>query len=136
MKCKHAEQMLEYAQDALKYEKPWELWGVKTAGSDAPLQILSRHPAWWDDKEYLRLPQKRKVKIVNGIEVPMHETVALEIGQKYYVPDIYSYSSARWGGDDAADLLLLRKGLVYLNKEYAIACARAMLAFTIEERDV
>lgn len=66
---------------------------------------------------------------VNGVEVPAPESVAPEKGITYYVPDpsadAFCYK-ATWE-DQSLDNNWLSRGLVYLNKEDAIARAKAML---------
>ena len=67
--------------------------------------------------------------LVNGVEVPGPEKDAPEVGATYYVPDQSEESLAydfSWGDDDM-DARFLERGLVYLDKESAIARAKAML---------
>lgn len=66
---------------------------------------------------------------VNGVEVTAPESAALEYGCSYYVAttdDDDCASESTWTGH-RLDLLWLKRGLVYLNKEDAIARAKAML---------
>lgn len=70
-----------------------------------------------------------RIIIVNGVEVPAPESVAPTLGNDYFVSDAWSknlYKSFTWDGDDH-DKQSLSRGLVYLNKEDAIARAKAML---------
>lgn len=67
--------------------------------------------------------------LVNGVEVPAGEKEAPSKGATYYVPDQAEESLAygfSWGDDDM-DCRFLERGLVYLDKESAIARAKAML---------
>lgn len=67
---------------------------------------------------------------VNGVEVPAPESVAPEKGKHFYVPDIYSDAYAygnQWNGYSDVHIGYFERGLVYLNKEDAIARAKAML---------
>ena len=67
--------------------------------------------------------------LVNGVEVPAGEKEAPSKGATYYVPDQAEESLAydfSWGDDDM-DARFLERGLVYLDKESAIARAKAML---------
>ena len=67
--------------------------------------------------------------LVNGVEVPAPEKVAPEVSATYYVPD-QSEESLAYGfswSDDDMDARFLERGLVYLDKESAIARAKAML---------
>jgi hypothetical protein len=69
---------------------------------------------------------------VNGFEVPVPETVAPE--GKYFVPNVYDNDFVNdmfWNGAACEDTFL-RRGLVYLNKDHAIARAKAMLGIDPE----
>jgi hypothetical protein len=52
----HAELMLEYAQDALTNENPWELWEGKHDYGD--WETLGINPSWSKSFEYRRKPVK------------------------------------------------------------------------------
>lgn len=55
MKHKHAELMLQYAQDAMTTAKPWELWeGRNTEATE--WYTLQTDPAWSKRHEYRRKP--------------------------------------------------------------------------------
>ena len=67
--------------------------------------------------------------LVNGVEVPAGEKEAPSKGATYYIPDPGEESLAydfSWSDDDM-DARFLERGLVYLDKESAIARAKAML---------
>ena len=61
---KHAQLMLQYAQDAAETDRPWERWEVlvadKWVGNGGPMMFDA-------DIEYRRKPS---VIVINGIEVP------------------------------------------------------------------
>lgn len=67
---------------------------------------------------------------VNGVEVPAPESFAPDDGVEFFVPDGYTekltYPYTWRKGAELCDRCLER-GLVYLNKEDAIARAKAML---------
>lgn len=66
---------------------------------------------------------------VNGVEVPAPERVAPENRESYYTADVWGddlYADFIWR-NDKDDQRALQRGLVYLNKEDAIARAKAML---------
>lgn len=70
----------------------------------------------------------RKI-VVNGVEVPAPEKDAPADGSGYYTPHVtreQGYSKDTWDGA-SFDLHVLEQGLVYLNKEDAIARSKAML---------
>ena len=77
---------------------------------------------------------KPKLKMVNGFEVPMHETSALSDNTTYYTPDIHNkaFNTLYWWGD-SDDHRFLASGIVYLDKESATKCAKAMLGINPEE---
>ena len=67
--------------------------------------------------------------LVNGVEVPAPEKVGPEIGTQYYLPSPSKgsrYSAEFWEAAEF-DVCALEDGLVYLDKESAIARAKAML---------
>lgn len=67
--------------------------------------------------------------ICNGVEVVAGESREPEFGNYYYLPSPSKenrYASEIWN-DVEFDLRVLSEGLVYLNKEDAIARAKAML---------
>ena len=53
---KHAELMMQYAQDALTTDKPWGLWEVKPF-SDGEWLPLKCSPYWHTDQQYRRKPK-------------------------------------------------------------------------------
>lgn len=124
----HAALMLKFAQDAQTHKRPWDLWEVRF-NSDSKWEDMIISPMWTPEYEYRRKPAKKTV-LVNGIEVPAPETTAPADGTEYWI----AYPAGRaykayvevWGGEPL-DCLLLSQGLVYLNKEDAIARAEAML---------
>ena len=68
---------------------------------------------------------------VNGVEVPAPESVAPEEGSKYFNPNAFMdemFSFEEWIGS-ASNFRELERGLVYLNKDDAIARAKAMLKY-------
>jgi hypothetical protein len=67
--CPHAELMLEYAKDAMKHEKPWELWEYKQSSSTWK-PLTSSHPSWNEGTGYRRKPCT--------IEVPIQHKEAVE----------------------------------------------------------
>lgn len=67
--------------------------------------------------------------LVNGVAVPAPEKDAPADDAEYFVPqflDIDAYEAFYWAQDEL-DERLLERGLVYLDKESAIARAKAML---------
>lgn len=72
---------------------------------------------------------------VNGIEVPAPYRGPMKNGQEYWVADRSHEEYAvcmSWQGD-FADSFLMRRGLIYLNKQSAAAHGRAMAAASSQE---
>ena len=111
---------------------------VQAAANGEEIQLLDNGE--WEDKLNSVLVGgskyriKPKVKMVNGFEVPMHETSALSGNTTYYTPDIHNkaFNTLYWWGD-SDDLEFLANGIVYLDKESATKCAKAMLGINPEE---
>lgn len=71
-----------------------------------------------------------KTRIINGFEVPAPEKQALYGGDEYYASSIHDneyYIKVRWNIRGSWDERALSRGLVFLNKEDAIANAKAMI---------
>lgn len=64
MTCKHAELALQYAQDWLQNERPWELWEVCFSGH---WRKMSDHPVWAKHIDYRR--KRQALCQVEGREV-------------------------------------------------------------------
>lgn len=70
-----------------------------------------------------------ETRVINGFEVPAPETEELEYGTSYYLASLegrHFLSRVTWD-DHEMDRLWLKRGLAFLNKEDAIATAKAML---------
>ena len=78
----HAELMAQYAEDAKRYNEPWELW---QHGDNGVWTRCTCHPGWHKEHSYRRKP--RTIKI-GDIEVPEPCKFALAYEQKYYVPNV------------------------------------------------
>jgi len=69
--------------------------------------------------------------IINGIEVERGVDKSLPRGKDYYVPSLFDpklYAATFWDGGDA-HFKRVEKGIVFKDKEKAIAMAEAMLNF-------
>lgn len=70
-----------------------------------------------------------KTRIINGFEVPAPETTKPDCGTAYFTADAIHKDMVdfhEWDNDDY-DTRMLKRGLVFLNAEDAIANAKAML---------
>lgn len=71
----------------------------------------------------------REMVIVGGVSFPKPVSKALEEGQGYYLPDLTVtrlYYISQWH-DTEVDKLRLKRGLVHLTEENAIAHAKALI---------
>lgn len=126
---KHAALMLQYAQDAMETDKPWERWEV--AASSNKWGPLFDHPRWSQEWYYRRKP--RTLTYTVTIPEPLRE--APEADQRYFIalPESWSYfSESRWHGD-SLECEWLNRGLCFATAEDAIAAAKAMLPLKGEE---
>jgi hypothetical protein len=62
MKHKHAELMMQYAQDAMTTDKPWESWEAR-APRKHDWFVMKGDPCWCVDFEYRRKPQEHTVTL-------------------------------------------------------------------------
>ena len=122
---KHAALMMQYAQDALETDKPWDRWegrGVSTSAVWVPMRqdfVFSNY------FEYRRKPQTLTYTVT--MPEPLRE--APETGSWYWLAETASddfTSRVEWEGDDC-DHSWLKRGLCFATKEDAIAAAKAML---------
>ena len=130
MAHKHAKKMMEYAKDAAKYDRPWDMWECSIIGLDLWEGCIV-DPDWSGVLNYRR---KQQYIMVNGHKVP--EPVShVDMGQSYYYPSLGSlefYDSAIWG-DDSYDKGLMARRLVHLSEENAAAHGMALVSFTQKE---
>lgn len=129
---KHAKLMMMYAEDALKTDKPWELWECNTANDDCGEIWVEFHfhPYWGDSTRYRRKPKKINI---NGYEVPEPVREPLKKCDRYYVADFNGVFEYEWAGDKT-DFCRLENGLIHKSQDAAFLHTTALLSFTkIEE---
>ncbi len=127
----HAALMLQYAQDAMETDKPWERWEVRIAANVQPNAVferLSTHPEWYTSNEYRRKPQ---VIRVGRHEFPKPITFAPKIDTIYWVirlhPEGFAPDDLIWSGDET-DFDLLENRMIHLSREAAQAHADVLNA--------
>ena len=126
---KHAALMLQYAQDALETDKPWDRWEFRVLDTEGWLDCAGGI-GFSDLCEYRRKP--RTITYTITIPEPMRE--APERQQRYFMasPASWPYCNEfRWCGE-AREHEWLKRGLCFATKEDAIAAAKAMLPFKEE----
>lgn len=129
MITRHADLMLQYAQDAQNFAEPYRNWQMRSNGDWIGLKF---HPAWNENHDYRRLPP---TIIVNGVQVPQSTVNRddLSCGTEYFVPTPTRpslISTWVWYGDNPVCEHHLQMNIIYFNKEDAIQRAKAMLKFT------
>lgn len=136
----HAELMMQYAQDAMETDKPWERWQVLARNDLERWRLRARGdswvdcaktPLWFEDCEYRRKP--RTINI-NRYEVPEPLRTEPSIGTTVYYPDLtiggLVIMTEYW--NTTLKIRLLKKGLLHLTREAAEIHAKALLSFTAE----
>jgi hypothetical protein len=100
----------------------WTVHGEKTFANSLSIAIQRGY-------DIVGMYPTSKTRIINGFEVPAPHHEELKVGDWYFRP-ILIYDEfceeERWSVG-SYDLRLLERGLVFLNKEDAIANAKAML---------
>jgi len=120
---KHAELMLQYAQDAAETETPWERWQFKWK----EWEDCEFCPEWNNEFEYRRKP--RTINI-NGIEVPEPMREVPKDGTKYYMPMCDREVDCSVWQNSMSDNRWLSWGVCHLTREAAELHAKALLSFT------
>ena len=123
---KHAALMMQYAQDALETDKPWERWEYYCPKQgDGWGSFTYTHPSWMEEVEYRRKPRTMTYTVT--MPEPMRE--APEVGSIFYAPAPLSEGLTSMSGwyDGDVDYRLLKRGLCFATQEDAIAAAKAML---------
>ena len=120
MKHKHAELMMQYAQDAMETPRPWERWEFYNKLTESWLSTTN-HPAWATTSEYRSKPKMLSVTLENGevVSWPEPQRTELDNGNAYYYIDVEgSVINDKWHGV-AWDRGTLSNGYIHLTKEAA-----------------
>ena len=122
---RHAALMLQYAQDALETETPWERWQFRPVGTENWLDCWGGGVGFSWRCEYRRKPRTLTYTIT--IPEPMREEP--EAGTDFFLAVPHSerlHYTFRWEGAEVTRLWL-KSGLCFATKEDAIAAAKAMM---------
>ena len=86
MKHKHAELMMQYAQDAMETDTPWERWECNTGAGFGWVDMKS-HPLWITKASYCRKPKTLSVTLASGevVSWPEPHKGDLNVGQHCYL---------------------------------------------------
>lgn len=128
----HAELMAQYAEDAMRTNKPWQLWEFK--------QIVDVDQTWSDWTEckcspewceYRKYRRKPKFININGYNVPEPLREEPAMGTDYFVVSTSNPTPQEfaWSGY-SAERQKLKAGVIHLTKENAQIHLDALLSFT------
>ena len=138
MKHKHAELMMQYAQDAMETDKPWELWEMRFPTNKTWSNCTDGDMHFSLQFEYRRKPKMISVTLANGdvVSWPAPHCTEIEYGDPYFyfVPTHGDIVLKKW---DCApwDRNTLSNGYIHLTKEAAEQHAAALLKINIQGRD-
>jgi hypothetical protein len=82
MKHKHAELMMQYAQDAMTTEKPWELWQFQRPSFDS-WNDCDAHPNWVHKFNYRRKPNTTPIQYSVSCAMPIKAVSPALAAQKF-----------------------------------------------------
>ena len=103
--------------------EPWSVQGKYMAGGESQKDIIGMWP---------------KTRMINGFEVPAPETQDPEEGTTYYIPLLHTvnlYGKDVWYRDEQWHKRYIKRGMVFLNAEDAIANTKAMLGIDPYEEE-
>ena len=127
MKHKHAELMMQYAQDAMETDKPWERWEFYNKLTESWLSTTN-HPAWVTTSEYRRKPKMVSVTLMDGevVSWPEPEKNKPVHGCDYfYIEGQYTVKLGWFDHLDDKDRL--EAGIVHLSSDAVMAHRDALL---------
>ena len=86
MKHKHAELMMQYAQDAMESSEPWERWEYRV-DLHSKWIALTGNTVWYEDIQYRRKPKMISVTLMDGevVRWPEPHKGDLNVGQHCYL---------------------------------------------------
>lgn len=123
----HADLMMQYAQDAMTTDKPWELYQCLVGNE---WKSVHCH-LWWNPEACYR--RKPHTININGFEVPEPVRAPLRNEEVYFVVGTTTngpnLSRWRWN-NDISEHLWLKRGLIHLTHEAAEIHTKALLSFT------
>ena len=120
MKHKHAELMMQYAQDAMETSEPWVRWELFLPNGCGWVNCTST-PSWYDHIEYRRKPKMLSVTLMDGeiVSWPEPHKFIPQYGQNYYLVDSNGEIENNKYDGMQTEVLFIQFGLVHLTKEAA-----------------
>ena len=130
MKHKHAELMMQYAQDAMETPYPWERWEYQTESMQEGdvWNNCFPHPSFDVRYKYRRKPKMISVTLASGdvVSWPEPQRTELEYGDSYFYVDVdgsvivEEWDCLAWDSDT------LSNGYIHLTKEAAEQYSHAL----------
>ena len=118
----HAELMMQYAQDAMETDKPWERWEYQAESMQEGdfWSDCSLNPSFDKNYNYRRKPERIGVYLNNGdvVSWPEPYTGALLLGTSYWSLGLTEVRHHTWSNSHI-EQLVKEQGLLYLVKEDA-----------------
>ena len=139
MKHKHAELMMQYAQDAMETPYPWERWQYQTESMQEGdvWNNCFLNPSFDVRYKYRRKPKMISVTLANGEVVSWTEPLNLqnlELRKQYFFIDAdFVIHETMWIKSCNTDIIV--SGMVHLTKESAEQHAAALLKINTQGRD-
>ena len=120
MKHKHAELMMQYAQDAMETDKPWERWEFRISIHD-DWTTLGGNAMWYTDYQYRRKPKMISVTLENGEVVSWPEPYRgdLNVGQHCYLVEHNGDVEDVCFAIHSHNTMVVMFGMAHLTKEAA-----------------
>ena len=120
MKHKHAELMMQYAQDAMETDKPWERWECDT-GDGLGWVDMKSHPVWITKTSYRRKPKMLSVTLESGevVSWPEPHKGDLNVGQHCYLVEHNGDVEDVCFAIHSHNKQVARFGMVHLTKDAA-----------------
>ena len=134
MKHIHAELMMQYAQDAMETDTPWERWEVYGNITGRWIPLSDCFFFFRSENQYRRKPKMLSVTLMNGevVSWPEPYTGALLLGTSYWSVGLTEVHHPTWKNSHI-EHNLKEQGLLYLVKEDAEeALVARQLIFTKE----
>ena len=121
MKHKHAELMMQYAQDAMETDKPWELWEIRLPANKTWVNCTDGYMNFSSMFKYRRKPKMLSVTLASGevVSWPEPQRTELEYGDSYFYVNadgsviVEEWDCLAWDSDT------LSNGYIHLTKEAA-----------------
>ena len=121
MKHKHAELMMQYAQDAMETDKPWELWEMRFPANESWSSCTDGDMHFSLQFEYRHKPKMINVTLMDGevVRWPAPHRTELEYGDTYYFVDVDGSATVEEWDCVEWDKRTLADGRIHLTKEAA-----------------